>query len=198
MTVIDTNSKVNAGLDYMFKRLRELATQRGISEVPQRFNRNTLAVCIEVATGQTVDVDDVSNWLQSYRQSQTENSLQRYHLFCEGYARAAIWHVVAGPGIDATLAENALMAHREYVVGDIASRIERDMAHELAPMASVHPAVAEFIRGHIQGQVALTLGSLSNTIETMTSMYEGLTGKSIFDGAELTDDQAELLADMVA
>lgn len=196
MSTIDI---INAALDRYMGRARTAAATLG-KTTPQRFRRTSLLIDVRHITGnQAITADDVSNWLQDYRIAQTGGTPQRYTIFAEGYARAAVWHIVAGPGIDTNRSEAVLMEHREYVVRDVADRLARDLEHELAAARHAHPVLDAYVTRMVEAAASSAMSALIGNVEAATELFEQLTGRNVeLESATLSSEDQAVLAEMLA
>ena len=131
---------IDAGLDYFFAEQRNNGRRRLL----RILSRRTLTACIQLATGDDLSPDVVSEYLQQYRQSQRGHAT-RYQIAGRKYGRAARWHVLAGPKLDTIDGEGLVMSHSEWVVRDAANRAIKDTLHELLPNQGHYPVLQQRI-----------------------------------------------------
>jgi hypothetical protein len=189
---------IEMGLDYY------LAEQRRIrgTVVTRGFRRSTLAHCINRATGRRwATPDAVSAWLQEYRQAQGTTAMD-WHLACRGYARAARWRIISGPGLARTpdgrdTGEALLLDQAAWVVADLAARATSDLVHELMPgtVTRHHPALNARLAA-TQVRIEHALADLVAEAEADTALWEALTSRAAIALTEPTADQLALEAEI--
>lgn len=92
------------------------------------FRTATLAHLAGVSTGQ------MSAMLQDYRIRQaTGHPEYRYVIGCHEYGRNARWKILAKPGSDPKVVQQARREQAKWAARDAYNRITRDMAYELYP-----------------------------------------------------------------
>lgn len=185
---------VNAALDEFFDWQRNTHGR----VVARRLTRSTAARAYRRSTSTRVALDEMSHALQEYRkvQGRPANACD-YRIGCRGYARAAMWYVMDGPGLDPLDGEAMTMAHIQWVTRDLAQRAASDAVKELVAPAINHPAIT--------GIVTSTVGALQQVLQQMidrakaeSDFYEQLTSRTVEVAPPLTADELSVAAGLDA
>jgi hypothetical protein len=102
-------------------------TRRGRGIEPTGFYARTLA---KVAGCETARM---SRLLQEFRYCQRRPGATRYVVACQGYGAKARWHILAKPGSDPHVVQEARREQALWVARDGLNRIVRDTLHEVFP-----------------------------------------------------------------
>jgi hypothetical protein len=131
----------------------------------------------DIALALGITPNEASHYLQRHRIAQ-RRGLTRYVLDAQGYARAAMWLVVSGPGLlRSDLRRGLVMGHTEYVAVDAARRLIGDITAEISPALLSHPSLQTYLthataglETHIRGMVA--------SIHAAVDLMESITGEN--------------------
>jgi hypothetical protein len=151
---------VDNALDVMF------ASEPGLTE----FDRTDLANCVSCTPAYA------SYLLQAHRRAQSQG-LTRYVVAARDYARAAVWYVLAAPGMSpATRQRRRLtMGHADHIAVDATRRVLSDLASELDPALASHPAIQAYLvhaGASMEAQMRLLVGNVRSAV----SLVEAMTG----------------------
>jgi hypothetical protein len=164
--------------------------------VGRRLTRSVVARCVERVTGRRPRAAVVSHALQEYRKAQGRlvNDCD-YRIAARGYARAALWYVLDGPGLDPLDGEAMTLAHVEWVTHDLAQRAVSDARRELIPAGDKHPAIAAMIQSTTKA-VEQVLQQLVDRARAESDFYEQVTARSVQMVPPLTVDEQTLMANL--
>ncbi len=100
--------------------------EREYGHAPYGFRCRTLAHLAGIKPQQ------MSTWLGMYRERQGHQAT-RYVIACSRYGRAAEWAILAKPGDDPAVVQEARRSAAIWVAQDTAARMVKDLVHEIRP-----------------------------------------------------------------
>lgn len=113
----------------------------------------------ELAGNVGIPRGEMSLALQEYRIAQ-EHHATRYTVACEGYGRAALWHITSKPGDDPVEAQEARVRATKQSLRDGANRQMKDFACEILPAISGHSAQTDPMIGVVVNMATTQIGGI--------------------------------------
>lgn len=114
-----------------------------------------------------------SELLQQHRVAQNSGTT-RYVVAARGYARSAMWFILAAPGKPGSGRRRRLtMGHVEYVAIDAARRVISDISTEIDPAVVHHPSIKAYLQqaqSNLEGQVRSTVASINAAVALVESV----------------------------
>jgi len=136
------------------------------------FERTEMATVLGETPAQT------SHLLQLHRLAQGRG-LTRYVVAARGYARSALWLILAAPGatIGTTRRRRLALGHAEHVAADAAQRVMKDIKTEIDPSVVHHPAVTAYM-AHAAANLAAQVRATYHSVHAAVELVEQVTGET--------------------